>query len=159
MGQFDKLERTWNLVPVLQILQKITENYCSCFYLSVGQVWWLHEYWFKRYIQKCTLSHVLILIMTSQILEIMGRLKIQKVEYLKNETIFLRNKRILNPCLRWNILRSYCFVAEVTFKKQTGFAYNSLETLIQSIQRWLNFYFNASFSDVPSFSKISQFPG
>ena len=30
--------------------------------------------------------------------------------------IFLWNKKILNLCLRWHILRSYCFVAEVTFK-------------------------------------------
>ena len=29
---------------------------------------------------------------------------------------FLQNKRILNLCFRWHILRSYCFVAEVTFK-------------------------------------------
>ena len=28
---------------------------------------------------------------------------------------FLRNEEILNLCLRWHILRSYCFVAEVTF--------------------------------------------
>ena len=30
--------------------------------------------------------------------------------------IFLRNKRILNLCLRWHILRSYRFVVEVTFE-------------------------------------------
>ena len=29
--------------------------------------------------------------------------------------IFLSNKKILNLCLRWHILRNYCFVAEVTF--------------------------------------------
>ena len=29
---------------------------------------------------------------------------------------FLQNKKILIMCLRWHILRSYCFVAEVTFK-------------------------------------------
>ena len=33
---------------------------------------------------------------------------------------FLRNKKILNLCLRWHILRSYCFVAEVTFKETKG---------------------------------------
>ena len=26
-----------------------------------GQVWWLNDLWFKRYIQNCTLPHVLIL--------------------------------------------------------------------------------------------------
>ena len=30
---------------------------------------------------------------------------------------FLRNKKILNLCLRWHILRNYRFVAEVTFNK------------------------------------------
>ena len=30
--------------------------------------------------------------------------------------VFLRHKRILNLCFRWHILRSYRFVAEVTFK-------------------------------------------
>ena len=30
--------------------------------------------------------------------------------------IFLQNKKILNLCLRWHILRSYHFVAEVTLK-------------------------------------------
>ena len=30
--------------------------------------------------------------------------------------IFRRNKKILNLCLKWDILRSYRFVAEVTFK-------------------------------------------
>ena len=37
-------------------------------------------------IQKCTLSHVLILIMMSQIWQIMGLLKIQKLDYLENGT-------------------------------------------------------------------------
>ena len=30
--------------------------------------------------------------------------------------IFLQNKKILNLCFRWLILRNCCFVAEVTFK-------------------------------------------
>ena len=29
---------------------------------------------------------------------------------------FLQNKKILNLCLRWQILRTCCFVGEVTFK-------------------------------------------
>ena len=61
------LKRTWNLAPVSQIVQKITQNYCTWLYLSTGQVWWVHDLWFKRYIQKCTLSHVLILTVTSLI--------------------------------------------------------------------------------------------
>ena len=34
----------------------------------------------------------------------------------KRNIAFLWNIKILNLCLRWHILRSYCFVAEVTFK-------------------------------------------
>ena len=33
--------------------------------------------------------------------------------------IFLQNKKILNLCFRWHILRSYCSVVEVTFNKVT----------------------------------------
>ena len=113
-GQVAKLKRTLNLAPVSQILQKITENYCPWLYLSADQVWWLHDVWFKRYIQKCTLSHVLILIVTSLIWKIMESLKIQKLE--ERNIIFLRNKKILNLRFRWHILRSYGFVAEVTFR-------------------------------------------
>ena len=60
-------EKDLELTPVLQVVQKIPENYFPCLFLSIGQVWWLKDLWFKRYIQKCTLSQVLILIMTSQI--------------------------------------------------------------------------------------------
>ena len=33
LEQVAKLKRTWNLALVLQIVQKIPENYCSCLYL------------------------------------------------------------------------------------------------------------------------------
>ena len=64
LEQVVKLKTTWNLAPVFPTAQKIPENYCPCLYLSISQVWWLSELWFKRYIQKCALSYVLILIMT-----------------------------------------------------------------------------------------------
>ena len=59
------LKKTWNLAPVLQNVHKILENYCPCSHISVDQNWWLKELYFKRYLQKCTLSHVIKLIMTS----------------------------------------------------------------------------------------------
>ena len=46
----------------------------------------------------------------------MGWLKIQKHEYLKNGTWLLQSKKILNLCLRWHILQSYCFLTEATFQ-------------------------------------------
>ena len=36
----------------------------------------------------------------------------------KRTEIFLRNKKIPNLCFRWNNLKSYRFVAEVTFNKK-----------------------------------------
>ena len=108
LRQLAKLKRTWNLAAVLQIVQKITENYCPCLYLSTGQVWWLRELWFKRYIQKSTLSHVLILMVTSQIGWIVGWLKIQKLEYLENETqFFYEIKKFLlcaSDCTFWEVI-------------------------------------------------------
>ena len=117
MEQVATLKRAWNVAAVLHIVQKVPENYCPCLYLSIGQVLWFNELWFKRCIQKCTLFHVLILIMTSQIWKTMGWLNIQILKYLENRTS-LRNKNILNLCFRWHILRSYRFVAEVSFKRK-----------------------------------------
>ena len=47
-------------------------------------------------------------------------LKMQKtwITWKRNIT-FLQNKKILNLCLRWHILRSYHFVTEATFKGHT----------------------------------------
>ena len=61
------IEKDLELSPSSPNGLKDSKNYCPWLYLSVGQVWWLNELWFKRYIQKCTTSHVLIAIMTSQI--------------------------------------------------------------------------------------------
>ena len=62
LDQVAKLKRAWNLAAVLQIVQKILEKYCPCLYLWIDQVWFVNELWFKRYIQKCALSHGLTLI-------------------------------------------------------------------------------------------------
>ena len=115
LGQVAKLKRTWNLASVLQIVQKVTVNYSPCLYLSTGWVWWLHELWFKRYIQKCTLSHVLILVMTSKIVS-HGIVKNTKTWISWEwDIIFYKIKKFFNLCFRWHLLRSYRFVAEVTF--------------------------------------------
>ena len=39
-----------------------------------------------------------------------------KLEYVENVNYLKWNKKILNLCLRWHILRSCCFLTEVTFK-------------------------------------------
>ena len=72
--------------------------------LSIDQVWWLNEQWFKRYIQKCTMSHVLM----SQICYVMRCLKIQKLEYHENGIeLFYETKFFL---------RSFRLKAEISFK-------------------------------------------
>ena len=80
------MKTAWNVAPVLQIVQKISEKYWPCLYLSIDQVWCINELWFKRIIQKCTLPQGLILTVMSQIWYIIGWLKIQKPEYLQNGT-------------------------------------------------------------------------
>ena len=76
------LKDSWKLLPLLVAIN--------------WPVWWLNELCFKRYSQKYILSHVLILLMTSQICWIMGWLKIQKLEYLQSETyLFHEIKKFL----------------------------------------------------------------
>ena len=135
MDQVAKLKKTWNLAPVLQIVQKIPQNYCPWVYLSIGQVWWLNELWSKRYIQKYTLSHVLILIMTSHIWYITRWLQMQWIFWEQNIT-FLRKNKILNLCLMWHIFRSYRFVAQLTFNQETFRAFwNFFKQLIGLLQQ------------------------
>ena len=107
------IKKTWNLAPVLQIVQKIPENYCPCLYLLIGQVWWLNELWFETYIQKCTV------LCTNTCHDVTDLVKNTKtcISWEWN-TMFLQNKKILNLYIRCHILRSYRFVAEVTFKSR-----------------------------------------
>ena len=40
-----------------KLLRRLFSTNCSpCLHLLAGHVWWLNELWFKRYIQKCTVS-------------------------------------------------------------------------------------------------------
>ena len=118
MEQVAKLKRTWNLAPVLQIIQTISKKYCPCS-VSVDQVWLVNELWFKRYIQKytiwCTTNINTHHDVTYLVNQWMVKNKKTWISQGRNIT-FWWNKKILNLCLRWHILRSYCFVAEVTFK-------------------------------------------
>ena len=116
MEQVAKLKKIWNLSPVLQIVQKIPKNYLRCFYLSIGQIWWYNELWSKRCIQKCT---VLCTNTHHDVTDLVNHGIVKNttnwISWELNIT-FLQNKKILNLCLLWHILRSYRFVAEVTFK-------------------------------------------
>ena len=54
-----KLERAWNLALVLQIVQKNSQKYFPCLYLSIDQVWWVNESWIfsKMLPVSCTNTH------------------------------------------------------------------------------------------------------
>ena len=86
MEQVAELKRTWELAPVLQIIQKIPESYCLCLHQSTDQFWWRNELWFKRYIQKCTLSHVLNTHHEVTVLINREMLKIQNLKCFENGT-------------------------------------------------------------------------
>ena len=117
MKQVAKLKRVWNLVPVLQIVQTILENYCSCLYLSIGQVCWPHEMWFKRHVQKSILSYT-----HHDVTDLVHHRMVKNTKpwiSWKRNIIFYEIKKILNLCLRVHILRSYRFLAEVTFNESS----------------------------------------
>ena len=102
----------------VQIFQKISENCCPCLYLSVAQVWWLNELWFKRYSKLIEKKYILCNSTRHDITDLVNRGidKIQKLELSWEWNIaFLLNGKI-NLCLRWRNLRSYSFVADVTIK-------------------------------------------
>ena len=101
MGQVAKLKRTWNLVPVSQIVQKITENY-----------WPSLVTYSKMHLISCTNTHRDVTDLVNH-----GMVKNTKtwISWERN-IIFLRYKKLLNLRFRWHILKSYRFVAEVTFR-------------------------------------------
>ena len=105
------MKKTWDLALVLQIIQKLPENYCSSLYLSTGKVWLLNELWFKRYIQKCTLSHF-----HHDVTDLENQGMVENTKSWEQNITFLRNKKILNLCFTWQTLSSYRFVAQVNFK-------------------------------------------
>ena len=93
----------------------IPENYCPWLYLSISHVWWLNELWFKSYIHKYTLSHVLTIIVTRHRYgKSWDGWKYKNLNILRTEIKKIIKKN-LNLCLRWNILSSHRFVPEVTF--------------------------------------------
>ena len=122
------MKRAWNLAPVLQIVQKIPEDYWPCLYLSVDQVWWPKDIWFKRYIQNYTLSHVLILIWCQRFVKLWMVENTKTLISWQRNITFFKNKKILNLCLRWHIF-SYHFAVELTFN-------GCPESKILSLEYW-----------------------
>ena len=114
MEQVAKLKRTSNIAPVLQIVQKISEN-CSCL-LSLN---WPHlvtcgcgsKIYSKMHPGSCNNTH-------HDNTELVNHDMVKNTKTLtswEQNIAFLWNKKILNLNLRWHILRSYHFKVEVTF--------------------------------------------
>ena len=67
---------------------------------------------FKMYLVSCANTH-------RDVTDFLNHGMVKNTETwisLERNIIFLRNQKILNLCLTWHSLRSYGFVAEVTFK-------------------------------------------
>ena len=115
MGQVVKLKRTWNLAPILQIFQ----DYLELLPLLIPINWpSLLTSWVV--IQKIH-SKICLVSCTNTRSDVTDLVKHEMAENTKTwisweqNILFIRNKKILNLCLRWYILRSYFFAAEVTF--------------------------------------------
>ena len=97
------LKDHWKLLPLL----------ISINWLSLVTSWVLvQKIYSKMYLVSCTNT-------PCDITDLVNHGKVRNTKTwisCKPNIIFLQNKIILNLCLRWNILRSYHFVVEVTFK-------------------------------------------
>ena len=109
------MQRAWNLSPVLQIVQEIPEKYCPSLYL-LTKFGGLINCGSKMYPASYTNTHHDVTNLVNH--KMVKNTKIW-ISWERNTT-FLWNKKIINLCLRWHILRIYCFVAEVTFNCRTG---------------------------------------
>ena len=96
------LKDYWKLLPLL-----ISINWPS---LVISWVV-VQKIYSKMYLISCTNSHRDV---TDSVNHGMAKNTKTWISWKRN-IIFLRNKKILNRCLRWHTLRSYHFVADVTF--------------------------------------------
>ena len=109
------MKRTWNLVSIIQIIQTITKNYCLCLYLSTGQVGDSMSCGSKGILKMHSVSCSNTLYDITDLVN-HGMVKNTKtwISWEQNIT-FIRNKTNMNLCLRWQISRSYRYLAEVMF--------------------------------------------
>ena len=86
----------------------------------------------KMYLVSCTNNHCDVTDSVNH-----GMVKNTKTWILwEQNIIFLRNKKVLNLCLRWHNLRSYHFVLEVTFKVKKSHLWWSLFCLSCTMKLW-----------------------
>ena len=102
-----------NSSKLFQKFLKLLPLFISINWPCLG-TWWVvvQKIYSKMYPVSCTNTHHDVTDLLNH-----GMAKITKtwISWERNIT-FLRNKKTLNLCLRWHILRSYHFVPEVTFE-------------------------------------------
>ena len=103
------MKRAWNLAPVIQVIQMISEKYWRCLYLSIDQAWWVNELWLKRYSKMHSVSYTDTHHDVTDLLN-HGMVKNRKTWISQERNItLLWNKKILNLHLRWHILSKLLF--------------------------------------------------
>ena len=110
-GTYPESSRLFKRFLKITVLAFLYKYICIYIYIYIlaGQVWWLNELWLKRYIQNasclmcsCANTHCDVIDLVNH-----GMVKNTKIwiSWERNMTI-LWNKKILNLCLKWNILKS-----------------------------------------------------
>ena len=112
LGQAVKLKRTWNLSPVNQLFKKLLKIILLAYIYQLAKFGDFMIFGSKDIFKNASCLHRDITDLVNH-----GMVKNTKtwISWERN-IIFLRNKKILNLCFRWHILRSCRFVVEVTFK-------------------------------------------
>ena len=129
MEQIPKLKSTWNLAPVLQIVQKIPEkflpNFISINWASLVNLWVaVQKIYSKMHPVSCANTH------HDAIIDLVNhRMFTNTKTWISWEwyITFPWNKKILNLRLRWHILRNYHYIAEVTL---INWMQKTLDTII-----------------------------
>ena len=124
------MKRAWNLSPVPQLFKRYLKNIALAYIYQLAKFGVLMSCGSKDIFKNatCPMYHHEVTDLVNH-----GMVKNTKTWMSSERNItFLRNKKILNPCLRWHILRSYHFAKEVTFKSH----------LFLKIQHDFFFFFN-----------------
>ena len=109
------LKTTWNLASVLQIVRK---NW----FMKIVPLTYIHQLAEFGDLIICSSKDIFknalcLIYLYSSWRHWFGKSRDRQIWISWERNIaFLRNKKILNLCLTWHILRSCCFVAKVTFK-------------------------------------------
>ena len=104
MEQVAKLKKNWNLASILQIVQRISVNYCPCLYLSIGNVWCL--------VSKDIFKNDVTDLIRYELVKITKTW----IPWERNITFLQKKKFIIcaSDYECWDILRSYRFIVELT---------------------------------------------